>query len=265
MKSSAWLDRLSGGLAVLTLAGLGAAWNADGARAAAFGLYANSVHPLLLLVACVSAWRSGRLLGSGSPAGPAWRLLTGGLSLFFMAESLDAWYEVVQRTGRPFPSAADVLFVCGYLFAVPALFTFIHVYRASGYAVGSSAQHAGIAAAGVVLAAVAGYVPLRAILNGSATFGERVLGVTYPLLDFATLILVLVLLRIAVAFRGGQVWRVWALILTGFAFTCAADMLFAFLSAGGFVAQRPLMEALYVLSYLALARGTLYQYEMLAS
>lgn len=264
MKRSARLDLAFGALALLTLTGLGLASSAGGTLASAFGLCANSLQVVLLALACGFALRSGRLLGAGNPARPAWLLLAAGLSLFLAAESLDGWYEVVLRTGRPFPSVADVLFVCGYLFVVPAFSTFIRVYRASGYEVGSTTEHAGLAAAGAVVSAAVGYGPLRSILHGAAPFGERLLGVTYPLLDFATLVLALVLLRIAVAFRGGQVWRVWGLLLLGFAFTCAADMLFALLSAGGFVVQRPLMEALYVWSYLALARGTLYEYEMLA-
>lgn len=265
MTRGARLDLLFAVLALLALAGLGGAWNAGGAFASAFGLFANSVQVPLLALACVCAVRSAGLLGAGSPARPAWLLLAAGSSVFLVAESLDAWYEIAQRTGRPFPSAADVLFVCGYLLVAPALLMFIRVYRASGYEVGSTVEHAGIAAAGVVAAAAAGYAPLRAILDDGAPLGERLLRVSYPLLDFATLILVLVLLRIAVAFRGGQIWRVWALILVGFAFTCAADILFAFLPAGGLGGQQPLMEALYTLSYLALARGTLYQYQMLAS
>jgi hypothetical protein len=257
------LDLLFGALALLTLAGAFAAW-AGGAFASAFGLFSNSVQMPLLALACACAVRSGRLLEAGAATRPAWLLLAAGLSVFLAAESLDAWHEVVERTGRPFPSAADLLFVCGYLFIVPALFRFIRVYRASGFDVGSTAEHVGLAAAGSVAAAAVGYGPLRSILASGAPVGERLLGVTYPLLDFTTLILALVLLRIALAFRGGQVWRVWGLLLLGFAFTCAADVMFAFLSAGGIGVQRPFMEALYVLSYVALARGTLYQYEMLA-
>lgn len=259
------LDVLYTGVALTTLLGLVFAWSGDGTSASAFSMFTNSVQLALLFLACVAALRSARLLGRGTPAAPAWRLLGVGLSVFLAAEVLDAWYEVVEHTNRPFPSLTDVLFVCSYLFLVPALVSFIRVYRTSGYEVGTTGEHAGIAGVGVLVSIVVGYAPLYEILTSGAPLVERLLSVTYPLLDFATLILVLVLLRIAVAFRGGQIWAVWMLLLLGFAFTCAADILFAFLSAGGVVVQRPLMEALYLLSYLALARGALYEYEMLSA
>ncbi len=234
-----------------------------GARQAAFGLTANALQVLLLGVATLSAGRSAALLGADNPSRAGWLLLTGGLGAFAVAEGLDAWFEIALRTPRPFPSLVDVLFVLGYLLLVPALLRFIRVYGRSGYDVGSAGQHAAIALAALALFALLGFGPLRAVATGAGPFAERVLGVGYPLLDFATLALTLVLLRIAAAFRGGHVGRVWALLLVGLIFTCLADLTFAFLNAGGLGAPRAAMEALYLFSYLAIARGTLSEHELL--
>lgn len=259
MSRRAGLDALFGALAVGTLAWL----FLGGARHEAFGLVANVLHVVLLAVAVLSTLRSAALLGSGSPSRPAWHLLGAGLASFGLAESLDAGYELVLRAPRPFPSLADVLFVLGYLLLLPALLRFIRVYRESGYEVGSAAQHTALALGALAVFAGLGFGSLRALASGSAPLVERALGVAYPLLDFAMLALTLVLLRIAAAFRGGHVGRVWGLLLLGLIFTCLADLLFAFLNAGGVGLPRASMEALYLLSYLAIARGTLSEHEML--
>ncbi len=259
MSRRARLDGLFGAVALGALA-----WVLlGGGRQDAFGLVANVLHVLLLGVAVLSAGRSAALLGAASPSRAAWVLLTAGLASFGLAECLDAWYEVALRATRPFPSLADALFLLGYLLLVPALLRFSRVYRESGYAVGSARQHAAIALAALGVFALLGFSSLRAIASGAGPLAERVLGVAYPLLDFAMLALTLVLLRIAAAFRGGHVGRVWALLLVGLTFTCLADLVFAFLTAGGVGMPRASMEALYLLSYLAIARGTLSEHEML--
>jgi hypothetical protein len=254
-------DLLFGGAGVLALAWLAL----GGASQPAFGSVANILQVLLLTLAASGAWRSATLLGDGSPARPGWLLLALSLAAFGAAEAQDAWHEVVRRTARPFPSPADAFFLAGYLLLGPALLAFIRVYRASGFAVGGTGQHAAIALGVLALAGLAGWDTVHTLAVSAAPLGERVLGVAYVALDFLTLVLTFVLLRIAAAFRGGHVWRVWALLLTGLVFTCAADLVFAFLNAGGLSVPRTVMEALYLLSYLALARGVLCEHELLAA
>ncbi len=229
-------------------------WFASGASG--FSPLANTLHVLLLGAAAWNAWRAAELLGAGNPARPAWLWLVAWLAAFGLAEAIDAWYEVLWRAARPFPSLADALFIDGYLCLVAALLVFIHAYRSSGYAVGSTAQHAALLGAGLLASLGLGYRPLAAIAGGAAPLNERVVSLLYPTLDFVVLSLTLVLLRITLAFRGGHVFRVWALLLLGLFFTCAADMLFAFLPQAGPDAPRAPMEALYLLSYLALLLGT---------
>lgn len=261
MTAPATRDVTFGAVALLALAWLAL----GGLGQPAFGVAANLLHVLLLALAAAGAWRSAVLLGDGSPARPAWRLLALGLAAFGVAEVLDAWHEVALRAARPFPSAADALFLLGYLLLVPALLVFVQVYRASGFEVGGRVQHALIALAALLAGAAAGWDTVRALATSAAPLAERALGVAYVGLDFTTLALAFVLLRIAVAFRGGHVWRVWGLLLAGLVFTCAADLVFAFLNAGGLSVPRAVMEALYLLSYLALARGVLCEQELLAA
>lgn len=229
-----------------------------------FRVLANTLHVLLLAAAAAAAWGTASLLPAGNPARLPWRLLGAGLAAFLAAETVDGWYEIVLRSSRPFPSAVDLLFVGAYVLVVPTFLLFVRAYHAPGDEVGSAMQHLLIVLGGGLGLAAVGFLPMRAVLLSPASFAERVVGAAYLLLDFAVLALALVLLRITVAFRGGHIWRVWVLLLTGFLFTCVADVLFAFLSAGGVTVERSLMEALYLLSYLAIARGALEQYGLLA-
>ena len=79
------------------------------------------------------------------------------------------------------------------------------------------------------------------------------------------LVPVFILLRIAIRFRGGEVWKVWAGLLAGFLLMCVGDILFAYFTAMGREGLDPLIHVMYILSYAALARGALGQYQLLRS
>jgi hypothetical protein len=89
--------------------------------------------------------------------------------------------------------------------------------------------------------------------------------VAYPVLDLVLLIPTALLTRITVALRGGAAWKIWTGLLGGFVFLCLGDVLFAYLSALGRAGLDPLIHAMYILSYALLARGVLYQRELLRS
>jgi hypothetical protein len=114
-----------------------------------------------------------------------------------------------------------------------------------------------------VVAALAAYPMLKPVVAAPAPALEMFLNVAYPILDLALLVPVVILLRIAIRFRGGEVWKVWAGLLTGFLLSCAADVLFAYFTASGHESLDPLSDVLFILSYAALARGALGQYQLL--
>jgi len=89
------------------------------------------------------------------------------------------------------------------------------------------------------------------------------LNVLYPILDFVLLIPTVLLIRISLRFRGGAVWKVWATLLGGFLFLCAADILFAYFSQLDRTELVDLVDVTYLLSYGFFALGVLYQRELL--
>lgn len=218
-----------------------------------------------LLVATVFAWTSARVFEPGNPVRPAWRLLAAGILAFFLGQLTFAPYQLVLNRDPPFPSVADVFFMLAYPLFVAALFAFIRGYQEAGYPVGTPASRWGLAAAVAVAGAAAGYFVLRPVIAAPAPRLARILNVAYPVLDLVLLIPTALLTRITVALRGGAAWKIWAGLLGGFVFLCLGDVLFAYLSALGREGLDPLIHAMYILSYAMLARGILYQRELLRS
>ena len=84
------------------------------------------------------------------------------------------------------------------------------------------------------------------------------------MLDLALVVPVVLLVRMTMALRGGAVARVWTSVLAGFAFLCAGDILFAYLSALGRVGLDPFVHATYILAYGLVADGARRQRALLA-
>ena len=67
--------------------------------------------------------------------------------------------------------------------------------------------------------------------------------------------------RITVPFRGGKVWTIWASLLGGFVAMCAGDILYAYFATFGKAWLESILDALYVLAYVLVARATAKQLE----
>jgi hypothetical protein len=108
-------------------------------------------------------------------------------------------------------------------------------------------------------------VILRPVVQATSPGLEKFLNIAYPVLDFVVLIPAVLLLLITLRFRGGEVGRIWLAILVGFVFSCLGDILFAYLAGLAQQHLDPVVDAIYILSYACLARGVMYQYELLTS
>ena len=83
----------------------------------------------------------------------------------------------------------------------------------------------------------------------------KVLNAAYPLLDMALLVPLTLLLRTTWEFRGGSVATAWLIVLSGFAFMCVGDILFAYFTALGRTGLDPFMHAAYIVAYGSIAAG----------
>jgi hypothetical protein len=191
-----------------------------------------------------------------------WLLLSASFGAWFAGQIVLATYEVALQETPPAPSAADLFFTVGYALLIVALVRFASAYRASGFAVGSLREHAAIAlGACAVFAAIGSWLLIPRALTPSPLAG-RIVDVGYPLLDLATLVPALVILRITIRFRGGEVWRVWGALLTGILFLMCADLVFSDASAAYLEQVAPITDLLSALGYAFCGYGARLQYEM---
>jgi hypothetical protein len=71
----------------------------------------------------------------------------------------------------------------------------------------------------------------------------------------ALLVPLALLLRTTWHFRGGSVGTAWIVVLSGFVFLCAGDVLFAYFTALGLTGLDPFVHGAYILSYGLIAAG----------
>jgi hypothetical protein len=205
---------------------------------------------------------------SGNPARHSWLILAVGLLGLVLGEATEAAYEVTQPAFDPFPSIADVFFLLAYPALTVAFVAFRRAYRSSGFPVGSS--RGAFAVGSVSLAVLVGLVALAPIARSEAPLLEQGITGAYVVFDLVALVAILLLLRMTWRFRGGGLFKVWAGILSGFLLTLAGDILFAYFQSRpqGIAGLDPdqlnaLADVMFFLSYLAIARGTLHQLDLL--
>ena len=218
-----------------------------------------------LLLGAVYAWRNTRRFEPGNPARAGWVFLSWGLLSFLIAQSTLCFYELFRGDAVPFPSVGDVFFLLGYPLLIAALFAFLRSYAAAGFPVGGAGERWALVAGTAVACALIGIPILRPIVATPAPAVEKFLNLAYPILDFILLIPTVLLLRITFRFRGGVVWKTWIALLAGFLFNFGGDVLFAYLQALGVTRFHYLVDILYILAFGLIARGVLYQYELLSS
>ncbi len=211
---------------------------------------------LLLLVGWHFAARNAAALEADNPARRPWSFFAWGLLAFALGQAVLSFYQIVLGNS-PYPSIGDAFFLCAYPLLITATFGFVRAYREAGYPVGSAREHAALALVMAVTFAVVGYQLLRPVMAMDSPLPERLLTAGYPALDFVWLVAILVLLRIAAGFRGGQVFRAWAFLLVGTVSQCAGDILYAYFAVLGQTGLDAIIDATYIVSYLFVALGTM--------
>ena len=258
------------------LLGMAVAVCAGWAALPSSSLYTDVLTPHLILV-LTSALKLGYLLGGaafafqcrdllepGNPARRAWFLLALGLLSTFAGQLCLAPFQLA-RNENPFPSVADMFFVLAYPLLVAALLVLLHAYREAGFPIGSAAETTGILAGVGVVALVVVVAILRPVAAAGGELLDRILNVSYPVLDLVLLFPLAILLRVALRLRGSRAGEVWLLLMGGFVFLCAGDVCFAYFQILGQVHLDPYVHATYLLGYGLIAGGAHRQLELLKS
>lgn len=258
---SRWIGR---GLAVLlvALAALLLVGNKVFAPGVVLGIGTLGKFLFLLVAAAVSTGIAGKF-EPGTPSRTAWRLLSAGLIALCLGQACFVFYQFVRKIEAPFPSLADVFFVVSYPLLAAALVMFLRAYTASGFPVGPASERLWLAGGVTAVCLAIGYPILMPLVREPGEPLETTLNLLYPILDFLLLVPAVLLIRISLRFRGGAVWKVWATLLGGFVFLCAADTLFAYFSQLDRADLVDLVDATYLLAYGLLGLGVLYQRDLL--
>jgi hypothetical protein len=227
-------------------------------------LFASLVKLAGELAGAALSIRAAMRSGEGNPARRGWLLLGASLGAWFAGQLVLAYYERILGIEAPLPSLGDAFFTVGCLCAIMGLWTFVNAYRRSGFAAGSFRQDLAIALASGAVFSVISFVLLAPVALAPTPLLERIINVGYPIADFLTLIPLLVLLRITLGFRGGQVWQIWALLLVGFGLVTVADIAYADPTPAHVAAVKPLVDLTAILGYAFCARGAQLQYRMVA-
>jgi hypothetical protein len=209
-------------------------------------------------------FRSAARFESTNPARWPWLAIGAWLALWTVGQLVFTLYPLVAGTSPPVVSAGDVFFLAGYVPLFVGQVRFIFVYRESGLPVGSARQHLLLAAGAAAVLAPLAFALLAPSVRSDTTLTERLVTLGYPVLDLAALVPTIVMIRIALAFRPGKVWAVWAALLAGFASMAVGDVVSAFVWSVEAFADNPWIHLTYLLGYFFVACGARLQYELLA-
>ncbi len=217
-----------------------------------------------LVLAVVVASANARSFERSNPARLPWLLLAVGLGAYVLGQGALVYHQLVLDIPIPFPSVADPFFVLSMILLFSALVAFLRAFRTSGYLRISSGQLALRAAVATVALVAAAIWTLAPLASAEGPPMELLLTFLYPALDVLLLVPTVLLVAATWRFAGGRVAWLWGSLLLGFLLLAAGDVLFAYLTAMEWSGLDPVVDLLFVGGYLLIARGTLYQAELLS-
>lgn len=218
---------------------------------------------LCLAIGSYYGVQSARSFGKKDASRLPWLIAGAWLALWTIGYLCIGTYVFALHQPLPCPEAGDLAFLLGYLLVFVAQFRFIFVYRSSGLPVGSAREHWLLGGGTALVALVVSYFLLAPIARSPLSLGERFINVAYPSLDLLALAPTVVMIRIALAFRPGRVWTVWATLLLSFLLSAVADSIDSYLWPSEEAASTdPTAHLLWLLSYFFAACGTKLQYEL---
>jgi len=194
-----------------------------------------------------------------------WLFLAFGMLFAAGGQSVLAYHQILLKVATPFPSLGDPLFVFSSLLLVWALFDFCRLASRAGLPLGEPLVFWSPALIVFGLVAIAAYPMLEPLAVAQVPWEEKALNLYYPLISFVTLAPCMVALRISYKFRGGRLLSVWLPLALGFTCVLVSDVLFAYLTTVNAAALDALATFLYLPGYLLIARGTLFELELLRS
>jgi hypothetical protein len=215
-------------------------------------IMSNGLPPVLAFgvfaIAAAGLFRNG--VGMKNRLSTVWLGYSLGVLLWFLGESTWAVYALWYSISVPFPSFADGFWLAGYIPLVCAMV--IQSWPFRGFL--SSRKMLTVISTVFVLAGlllVAIIPPTYASSIGQDLVSVAV-GLAYPLLDLALLVVALPILFL---FGRGTFWRPFLFVTVGLILTFVGDILFNWATLNGVYYDGSYLELFFHWSYLTLAYG----------
>ena len=223
-------------------------------QAAAWSLRLASITKLFFvgLLVMLSSRITNRLSREDALRRP-WMIWSAAFLLYFVAQSVLSYYQVLRSVSTPFPSLADAFFVPAMLFLILGAFALLEALARSGMPIDHKMDVGVVGGSTFLVIGLLGYFLLRPILAGGSEGLELLLSLFYPVSDFFLLVPSVILLRIAWKMRGGVIGRIWGSLFLGVAALSVGDIAFAYLSAASGRWLEVLADLMFLWAYILLA------------
>jgi len=198
----------------------------------------------------------------------AWFLIFIGISLFFLAESIYAYLEIVLKTdmNETFPSLADYFWCLGYFPMFIGLGMMYFGYKKSGLPMGKTKLYVGLSALILIVSISVIYFLLVPIIKDEETsLLSKVFYLFYPIADLFLVIPAVILIYITSLFGAGAVSKPWKYLAIGFILTTIADLLYSYLGWLDLYGNGNLIDLAWHGGYLMIGLAGLYQRELIES
>jgi hypothetical protein len=207
--------------------------------------FSNAFPPIIagatVIVSGVSLERYWRKAKGRFPI--VWLYFTCGLFLWFIGEAVWAGYTLILGVELPYPSAADIFWIAGYI----PFFIALHLYvKLFGRAL-TRKNVATVMAVTVTLTVVVAATLLAPILGAEEDLVAIAMDFAYPILDLSLLSVALLGLII---FWKGKLGKSWLLINAAIVMDVCADILFSYTTAQGTYYSGHMLDLLFDFSYL---------------
>lgn len=168
--------------------------------------------------------------------------------LWFLGESVWGIYEVLLAVQLPYPSAADIFYLAGYL---PALLGITFFLARVKTAIKGITFQAAILSGLIIIGSSVVFLINPIIASGASNLA-KIFDVGYPSLDTILLVLAVTML---IAFADGKIGQSWFWISFGMILTTMADLAFSFGTLSGWYYSGHPIELLWLWGYIGLTLG----------
>lgn len=151
--------------------------------------------------------------------------LTAGMGYWFLGEVIFNYYQYFLNID-PFPSVADVFYIFGYLYIFIALLNEIIISRVNWRLINKTTLFL-VSIVAILFAIIISYFGIYKAYDPSEVFLTNAIAIGYGVGDLFLILASMMLLILALEFRGGKLSRVWFILFLGFISTLVADILFA--------------------------------------